>query len=155
MQSTQTVNWFQLLAPSVITGLFVVLVQILLAFWLSRVTEGHKKALSKDIEDYKKSISKELEAYRIRLQGEFQTKFHEFQTRYSLLHQKRAEAIEILFALLVKVQNDLQVWAAWEKLSRKETRLESHIKTREDFQKLIDFYDEKRIYFDVPIGTCV
>ncbi len=99
-------------------------VQILLAYWLSRVTERHKRDLSKEIEDYKKVISKELEAYRIQLQAEFQTKFHEFQTRYSLLHQKRAEAIETLFALLAKVQNDLQVWAAWENLSRKETKLE-------------------------------
>src|SRR6266496_2187747 len=134
MLNAQTINWFSVLAPSLITGLFVVLVQILLAYWLSKVTERHKRDLSKEIEDYKKVIGKELEGYRIQLQAEFQTKFHEFQTRYSLLHQKRAEAIETLFALLAKVQNDLQVWAAWEKLSRKETRLESHIKTREDFQ---------------------
>ncbi|SRR6266516_256539 len=155
MQNSQSINWFAVLAPSFITGLFVVLVQILLAYWLSRVTERHKKDLSKEIEDYKKVISKELDGYRIQLQAEFQTRFHEFQTRYSLLHQKRAEAIETLFALLTKVQNDLQVWAAWETLSRKETKLEWHTKTRKDFQNLIDFYDEKRIYFDVPIGTCV
>lgn len=155
MQNPQSINWFAVLAPSLITGFFVVLVQILLAYWLSRVTERHKQDLSREIEDYKKVISKELEGYRIQLQAEFQTKFHEFQTRYSLLHQKRAEAIETLFALLAKVQNDLQVWAAWEVLSRKGTKLEWHVKTREDFQNLIDFYDEKRIYFDVPIGTCV
>src|SRR5229473_2785187 len=155
MQNGQNINWFVVAAPSLITGTFVVVVQILLAYWLSRVTERLKRDLSKEIEDYKKVISKELEAYRIQLQAEFQTKFHEFQTRYSLLHQKRAEAIETLFALLAKVQNDLQVRAAWENLSRKETKLEWHIKTREDFQRLIDFYDEKRIYFDIPISTCV
>lgn len=155
MQNAQGINWFAILAPSVISGLLVILVQILSTLWLSKNTERYKRDLSKDIEDYKKVISRELEDYKVQLQAEFQTTFYEFQTRYSLLHQKRAEAIETLFALLAKVQNDLQVWAAWKNLSRKESKLEWHIKTRDDFQRLIDFYDEKRIYFDTPIGTCV
>jgi hypothetical protein len=151
MQNAQNISWLAVLAPSLITGLFVVIVQILSAYWFSKKTEGYKKDLSKEIEDYKKGISKELESHKTQLQSDFQTTFYQFQTRYSLLHQKRAEAIEKLFGLLAKVQNDLQIWANWEARSHKETKEEFYSKTREHFQHFIEFHDEKRIYFDQEI----
>ena len=152
MQSSQSINWLATLAPSLITSFFLVITQILVAGWLSRRTERYKRDLSKEIEDHKKVISKELEGYKVQLQADFQTEFYEFQTRYSLLHQKRAEAIETLFGLLAKVQNDLQILAAWENLSRTETRAEFYAKSQKDFEALIDFFDQKRIYFDSVVS---
>ena len=118
---------------------------------LSKDMADYQNQLSKGIEDHKKGISKELELYKLQLQSSFQTKLYEFQTRYSLLHQKRAEAIEKLFGLLAKVQNDLQIWAYWGAVPRKETKEEFFLKTQEDFQNMIDYFDEKRIYFDEEI----
>lgn len=128
--------------PSLITGFFLILVQILSAYWLSYVAEKNKR-----------DINKELEDDRARLQAELQAKLHAFQTRYSLLHEKRALAIEELFSLLTRVQNDLQVWAAWDNLSRRETKAEFYFKTQDDFRKAVDFFDEKRIYFDEVVGV--
>ncbi|SRR6266852_7644082 len=141
MQGGQSVNWLALLAPTVITSFVLVVTQVVVAGWLSRRTERYKRDLSEE-------LGKKLETHRIQLQSEFQTKLYEFQTRYSLLHQKRAEAIEKLFELLVDVQNDLQVWAHWQSLNRKETKEEFYTMSRERFQRLIEFYDRKRIYFD-------
>jgi len=148
LQSGPGINWLAVLAPSLISGLFVIAVQILLATRLSKLTEGHKAALSKEVEDYKKGISEELEAHRFKLQSEFQTGFYQFQTKYSLLHQKRAEAIEKLFGLLARVQNNLTILIAWEGLVRSENKEEFYARTREDFQNLIEFNLQKRIYFD-------
>src|SRR5258705_13844699 len=136
MQVAQSINWWVVLAPSLISGLFVVIVQILLAFWLSKVTEKQKVKLSLDVEDYKKDISKELEIHRLRLQSEFQSRLHEFQTKYSLLHQRRADAIERLFELLTDVQNDLQIWEAWENLPRPDSQQEFYEKSYERYQSL-------------------
>jgi inosine/xanthosine triphosphate pyrophosphatase family protein len=155
MQVAQNINWWVVLGPTLISAFFVILTQVLLTFWLSRVTEGQKVALSKDLEDYKKNISKELETHRLRLQSEFQTRFYEFQTKYSLLHQRRADAIEKLFELLTDVQNDLQIWEAWENLPRPDSQQEFYEKSYERYQNLINFYDRKRIYFDDDVGTCV
>jgi ABC-type multidrug transport system fused ATPase/permease subunit len=122
---------------------------------LSRELEDHKSRLQsilgKEIEDYKKVISKELENHKFQLQSDFQARFYEFQTKYSLLHQKKAEAIERFFELLARFQNDLQIWANWEYISRPITIDELEAKTSNDFQVMIDFFDEKRIYFDTEI----
>jgi len=155
MQVAQDINWWVVLGPSLVSGLFLVIVQILLALWLSKVTERQKVKLSREVEDYKKDISKELETHRLRLQSEFQTTFYEFQTKYSLLHQRRADAIERLFELLADVQNDLQLWEAWENLPQRETQQEFYDRSYERYQALIQFYDRKRIYFDEDVGACV
>ena len=148
MQSAQTVSWFQILAPSLITGLVVVLVQILLAYWLSKVPERYKNQLSKEIEDYKRDITKELETHRIQLQSEVQTQLYEFQTKYSLLHEKTADAIEKLFECLANVQMDMQRWTDWGSPTRQNEGAELYAKTKADLRLLIEYFDRKRIYFD-------
>jgi hypothetical protein len=147
MQNPQSINWLAVLVPSLIAGLFVVLVQILSAFWLSKKTEGYKKDLSKEIENHKKDLSKEIEDYRKDISKEL----YEFQTRYSLLHQKRAEAIEKLFELLANVQIDLQRLVNWEVNLGQENYAEFYKNTQKHFGNLTEFYDTKRIYFDKEI----
>ena len=46
MQNSQEINWLTILAPSLIVGLSAIIVQILLAYWLSKVTENYKKDLN-------------------------------------------------------------------------------------------------------------
>lgn len=70
---------------------------------LARKMADYQTVLNKELEEHKRDISRGLEDHKFQLQSSFQTKFYEFQTRYSLLHQKRAEAIEKLFELFVMV----------------------------------------------------
>lgn len=152
MLEGQTISWFALLTPALLAGAITTLVQVLITQRLSRALARYQSELGKDLEGHKKLISKEIEAYKVELQAEFQTKFYEFQTRYSLLHQKKSEAIETLFGLLAKVQNDLQILAAWERVPRRVTRGEFYAQSERDFRDLIDFFDQKRIYFDTTVG---
>lgn len=104
--------------------------------------------IAKRIEVYKTDLSKKLETHRSQLQADFQTRFYEFQTRYSWLHQRRAETIEKLYALLARVETDLQIWVSSLHELRNQ-REDEHYRMAEDhFQKMINFFDEKRIYFD-------
>jgi len=104
--------------------------------------------VGKRMERYKVDISKELEIHKLQLQADFQTKFYEFQTRYSWIHQRRAEAIEKLYVMLARVEGDLVIWITSSHDLRNQTE-DEHYRTAEGhFQELINFFDEKRIYFD-------
>ena len=146
--------------------LAAVIVPLLTYLWLARRMaryqtqlnkdiERYKIDLSKELESYKANITKELESHKLQLQSAFQIKFYEFQTRYSLLHQQRAEAIVKLFKLLARVEMDLQNWANWDVLRRTDTKEEFYAKTQERFQEAIEFHDENRIYFDDEITKSV
>jgi len=111
--------------------------------------------VGKRMKRYKADISKELEINKFQLQAAFQTKFYEFQTRYSWLHQRRAEAIEKLYVMLARVENDLQYWVTSTYDLRNQTE-DEHYRTAEDrFQQMINFFDEKRIYFDQETADAV
>jgi hypothetical protein len=104
--------------------------------------------LAKRIEVYKTDLDRKLETHRSRLQADFQTRFYEFQTRHSWLHQRKAETIEKLYALLARVETDLQIWVSSLHELSNQTEDEQY-KTAEDrFQEMINFFDEKKIYFD-------
>lgn len=122
---------------------------------LNKELENHKRELGERLEDYKKGISLELENHKFQLQSNFQKRFYEFQTRYNLFHQKRAEAIEKLFGFLAIVQNDLQNWAYYEHLERTETIDGFYGKMKNHLDELGDHFDQKRIYFDEDIKKYV
>jgi hypothetical protein len=104
--------------------------------------------IAKRIEVYKTDLSKKLEAHRAQLQADFQTRFYEFQTRYSWLHQRKAETIEKLYALLARVETDLRIWVSSLHALRERTEDEYYRTAEDHFQEMINFFDEKRIYFD-------
>src|SRR5215471_14468154 len=53
---------------------------------LALYQSGLQASLTKELENHKRDLSKEIEGYKHELQTSFQTRFYEFQTRYSLLH---------------------------------------------------------------------
>jgi hypothetical protein len=107
------------------------------------------------MERYKADINKELEIHKLQLQSAFQTRFYEFQTRYSWIHQRRAEAIEKLFQLATRVQNDLQHLVTSTHWLRNQTEDELYRTAEDHFQEMINFFDEKRIYFDRETADAV
>lgn len=155
MQLSPEVEFWLKVASILVPTLTALIVPFVIYHWITRKLVDHQARLSKEIEDHKISISKELEIYKFELQSTFQKRFYEFQTKYSLLHQKRAAHIEKLFELLAILQNDLQHLAYWDSLPRQESKEDFYKRTNEHFNKLIEFYDEKRIFFDEETGDGV
>lgn len=58
----------------------------------------HRK--QRQLEGYKASLQAELEQSKLQMQNDLQIKFFEYQTRFSLLHQKQAEVIKDIYGLL-------------------------------------------------------
>ena len=104
--------------------------------------------LARRIEHYKNGLSKEIEIHKSQLQAAFQLRFFQVQTRYSWIQQRRGEAIEKLYALLARVQVDLQRWSAPETGGLAKPAEECFKDTQERLIALADFFDEKRIFFD-------
>jgi hypothetical protein len=115
---------------------------------LSKEVADYQAVLNRGLEDHKKGISKDLETHKSQLQSTFQTRFYEFQTRYSWLHQRRAETIEKLYVLLARVEGDLNVWITSSHELRNLTEDEHYRVAEDHFQEMVNFFDEKRIYFD-------
>jgi hypothetical protein len=107
------------------------------------------RLLGRRIEQYKTVLSKELENHKSQLQYAFQLKFYEFQTRYSWLHQQRAEAIVKLYSLLARVEGDLNVWINSSHELCNQTEVDHYRAAEGRFQEMVNFFDEKRIYFDL------
>ncbi len=78
-----------ILTPTLIVGV--------LAFVMR---ELFKSYLSMDIERYKSELQSDLESHKARLKAEHDLKHFEFQTRFSLFHQQRAEIVKELYRLL-------------------------------------------------------
>jgi hypothetical protein len=124
--------------------LAALIVPLLTYLWLARRIEG-----------YKNDLSKALETHKSQLQSAFQLRFFQFQTRYTWLQQRRAEAIEKLYAMLAKVEGDLTIWVTPTHELRNQMEDEHYRTTEEHFQEMINFFDERRIYFDQEISVAV
>src|SRR5262245_5951284 len=166
MNLLQDLDFWLKVAEIAVPGLITLIVPFVTYRWITRKMDEYQARLSKEmadrqadlnkgLEEYSRDISRELEIHKFKLQSVFQTKFYQYQTRSSWLHQKRAEAIEKLFEHLARVQNDLQILDNWEVVSRSGTKEEFYAKTRDDFMNLINFSEEKRIYFDKEVGNKV
>jgi len=118
---------------------------------LAYYQSGLQASLNEKLENHKGVLTMKLDTHRHELQSDFQARLYEFQTRDSLLHQKKVEAIEKLFALLARIQNDLQIWATDVPPQQGPTAERRYLAAQEHFRELINFFDEKRIYFDHDI----
>jgi hypothetical protein len=119
---------------------------------LTLYQSGLHQSLNKDLENHKKEINRELENHRFRLQSDFQVRLHQFQTRFSWLHQRRAEVIENLYAMLARIEIDLECWVSSPYGVRNQMEEELYKIGGERLLKMSDFFDEKRIYFDQEIA---
>jgi hypothetical protein len=134
------VNWLVIIVPSLIVGVFTILVQLLVAFWLTRVTENVKR-----------EVTLELERNKAQLQSEFQTNLYEFQTRYSLLHQRRADAIEKMYEILI----DLGTMVEHTRYKTGEQRKAAVQETIDKHHEYINFYLKNQLYFDDELGKSI
>ena len=74
---------------------------------LQKELEGHKQRLQSEFETYKIKIQNEQEQIKLHLQNDLQKKLHEFQTKFSIYHQKQTEVVSELYSLLVDASDHL------------------------------------------------
>jgi uncharacterized membrane-anchored protein YhcB (DUF1043 family) len=147
MQNTQEINWLLEIAKIAVPSLIALVVPLLTYLWLTQQMADYQTVLSKEIEDFKKDISKDL---------------HQFQTKFSLFHQRQANAIEELYSLLAKTENSLITVNAYLKYVTKNELASSAGKNsepeqqfQENWQNLTIYFEEKRIFFDTDIEELV
>ena len=151
MQNTQEINWWAVILPSLISGFFLISVQIITALWLSKKTEDYKNAFSLDLKSFENSLNRRLEDYKIYINKDL----YQFQTKFSLFHQRQAAAIEEIYSLLTKTENLLEITRShFEHLTIDDRLLnyqQNDLPEKEFVEtcvKLSGYFDEKRIFFD-------
>jgi hypothetical protein len=140
MQNTQQINWWLEIAKIAIPSVVALVVPFIASYWLSR-----------RMEDYKKELNKELENHKVQLQSDFQMKFYEFQTRYSLLHQRKADAIAKLSEILI----DLGRMVEHTFYKGGEQKQNAVKETVDKYHEYIDFYLKNQLYFDDDLGKSI
>lgn len=123
----------------VVPSLVALIVPFVTYRWLTRRMADYQTILSKEIEDYKKNISREL---------------YQFQTKFSLYHQKKAEAIAEIYGLLAELDYVLSQVTHWFQRSPTDEELKRQLdekKIKEVSKCLEDFYVsfiKNRIFLD-------
>ncbi len=104
--------------------------------------ELFRSYLSMDVERYKAELQNDLESHKARLKSESDARQFEFQTKFSLLHQQRAEIVSELFSMLVKIEEKINAY-----LIKNEPEEDLHILIA-DFRQFQSYFGRNCIYFD-------
>lgn len=110
-----------------------------------------EQALSRDIENYKARLHAEFEHSKIRLENELQTKLFEYQTRFSLFHNKQAEVIGELYGRLSDTTEILRMVVNPVQLHSDNEQSEKVIEARDKYNALAEFFIRHRIYLSEEI----
>ena len=110
-----------------------------------------EKNLSKDIEKYKNQLETELESAKLKMENELNIRLFQYQTKFSLFHQKQASLTAELYKKLVIASKSItglvKQYQPAEQLNLNEKKKE----TSKLWIDLSSFLDENRIYFDENI----
>lgn len=131
MEIWQTIIQLILLPTSIVAVLAFVMREIF------------KSYLSMDIEKYKTELQTDLESHKAKLKAEYDASHYEFQTKFSLFHQRKAEKIEALYVMITQLGK--RVEHAYYKI---EKRPEETNEVIDLYHGYIDYYIENQIYFD-------
>src|SRR3712207_6494618 len=110
-----------------------------------------QQLLSRDIENYKARLQAESDQAKLRLQYDLQTRLFDYQTRFSLLHTKRAEVIIELYGMLTDslewighAVSPVQYGSDEDQLSRRST-------AGEKYNALVQYFQKHRPYLDEQV----
>jgi len=110
-----------------------------------------EQLLSRDIEKFRVTLQTESERSKLQLQNQLQAELFEFQTKFSVYHQKQADVIGTFYEMLSETQivvSQVVHPVQFEAESSDEERF------RQAFNKKVDlarFFERSRIYFDEDI----
>ncbi len=154
MQNTQEINWLVFGIQSFIA----IAVPIYISWKIARKMKDYEANYSADLKSFENVLNKRLEDYKSGINKDL----HQFQTKFSLFHQRQATAIEELYSLLAKTENSLITVNAYLKYVTKKELASSGGKNsepeqqfQENWHNLTIYFEEKRIFFDQDIEELV
>ncbi len=151
MEIWQTIIQLILLPTSIVAVLAFVMREFFKSY-LSKDIEKYKSQLQSDLESFKIELQSNLESHKARLKAEFDAKHFEFQTKYSLLHQQRADVIQHIYAKINWIERELLIIKAKIKYSDNENLSDevlSRIKILSEKKvELASYFSERRILVD-------
>jgi hypothetical protein len=137
-----------IVGSSVVVGGVAYLAKDFLRQYFARDLEHYKNQLTREADDRKHELTKELEKFKRELDG----LMAERQTRFSLMHQKRAEVIAKLYGLISPAERSMKRVTALlrEPYSDKEEEAKRQTEERDEAAKtyiaLQEYLDTHRIY---------
>ncbi|MBV8858194.1 MAG: hypothetical protein JOZ02_14785 [Acidobacteria bacterium] len=134
MSTLETITALIFLPSSIVAGVVFIL------------RKFFEQSLARDLERYGANLKAEFEHSRLRLENDLQTKFFEFQTKFSLYHQKQAEVIEELYVMLCETEWTVSGLVSPVQGNDKRSVKERVAEADEMFVALARFFGKKRIY---------
>ena len=119
--------------------------------WLAR--SFGSQLLAKDLESFKASLSSASSEASERLKHELQIVAHEHQVRFSKLHERRAEVITSLYALLVEAQWSAQSFVSVVEWAGEPPKQEKYATAMNKFAEFFREFDKNRIF--LPESVCL
>jgi hypothetical protein len=116
--------------------------------FFARDLERYKNQLSGELEQQKQQATIELEARK----RELDAILSERQTRFSLMHQKRAEVVAELYGRIPRAEHAIRVMTAVARLESTDKEVEKKRRESERkeattaFNDLVKYFDKHRIY---------
>ncbi len=133
--------WQQILAliltPVMIVGVLAYLFKLLL-----------KSSLDKDLERYKSELKSGFDKDLEKFKSELAIQQFEFQKRFSLIHEKRAEVLGELYARLDRTERALADLTSLLQLNDGRTLQDKKTATQSIGKDFSDYYSTKKIYLD-------
>lgn len=114
-----------------------------------------EQALSRDIEKYKANLENEFVHSKLKLENELQTKFFEYQTKFSTYHQKRAEVIGELHGLLSDTVEYVRDVVHPMQFGDGRTHAERFQETANKYNDLAKYFIKSRIYLDEDVCDAI
>lgn len=97
---------------------------------------------------FDRSLDRDLELYRSQLQ----LQQFEYQTRYSLIHQRRAEVIGEFYKLLIRGVGEVEDLVRVFRFSDGEPLSAKKQRAADRFNEMSDYFSEHRLYFDESLS---
>jgi hypothetical protein len=118
--------------------------------WLAR--SFGSQLLAKDLEAFKAQLSHASSEASERLKHDLQIVAHEHQVRFSKLHERRAEVITSLYALLVEAQRAGQSFVSIFECAGEPPKAEKYVVAMNKFAEFFCEFDKNRIF--LPEAVC-
>ncbi len=118
--------------------------------WLAR--SFGSQLLAKDLETFKASLSAASSEASERLKHQLQLVAHEHQVRFTKLHERRAEVIERLYALLVEAQWAGQSFVSVIEWAGEPPKEQKYTTAMNKFAEFFREFDKNRIF--LPEAVC-
>lgn len=149
-------TWLDILVQAALSATVTTLVIGAVAYFgkgafmhfLARDLEKHKSELSTKLEAERHKLTRDLEQFK----RELDAILSERQTRFSLMHQKRAEIIAELYGMIPRAEESLRRMTALMRMESPDKEVENKKKEGERaeaakaYNALRDYFDRNRLY---------